>query len=70
VELERDDTPREVEVPPELQTELDADDAARDAFEKLSFSHRREYAEWIAEAKRADTRERRIAKTLERLRGG
>ena len=69
VELDRDDTPREVDVPPELQAALDADDVARAAFEKLSFTHRREYAEWVAEAKRADTRERRIAKTLEMLRG-
>lgn len=65
VELDRDDTPREVEVPPELN----ADDEARAAWEKLSFTHQREYAEWIAEAKRADTRERRIAKTLKTLRG-
>src|SRR5690349_3863145 len=68
VEIERDDAPREVDVPPELQKELDADDVARAAFEQVSFTHRREYAEWIAEAKRADTRERRIAQTLEKLR--
>src|SRR3954469_489468 len=55
VEIDRDDTPREVQVPPEIA----ADDEARAAFEKLSFTHQREYAEWIAGAKRADTRERR-----------
>src|SRR4051794_26868490 len=70
VELDRDDAPREVAVPPELQKELDADDEARAAFEKLSFTHRREYAEWIASAKRADTRERRLARALEMLRAG
>jgi hypothetical protein len=70
VEIERDDAPREVELPPELRQELDADDEARAAFEKLSFTHRREYAEWIAGAKRADTRERRIARALEMLRSG
>jgi hypothetical protein len=69
VEIDRDDAPREVVVPPELQAELDADDDAREAFAKLSFTHRREYAEWIADAKRAETRERRIARTLERLKG-
>src|SRR4051812_46592829 len=70
VVIDRDDAPREVAVPPELQAELDADDIARAAFEKLAFTHRREYAEWIAGAKRADTRERRIARALEMLRAG
>src|SRR3954468_19640921 len=69
VEIDRDDAPREVVVPPELQAELDADDDAREAFAKLSFTHRREYAEWVADAKRAETRERRIARMLERLKG-
>src|SRR4051812_44737585 len=66
--IDRDDAPREVVVPPELRAALDADDAARAAYERLSFTHRREYAEWIAEAKRAETRERRAARALERLR--
>src|SRR4051812_42081321 len=70
VELDRDDTPREVKLTPEFQQELDADDRAREAFERLSFTHRREYAEWIADAKRADTRERRLARALEMLRAG
>jgi hypothetical protein len=68
VELERDDAPREVELPPELEAAL-ADAQVRAAFEKLSFTHRREYAEWVAEAKRAETRERRVAQTVEKLRG-
>ena len=42
---------------------------ARAAYEKLSFTHRREYAQWIAEAKREETRERRAARALEMLRG-
>ena len=43
---------------------------AREAFESMSFSHQREYVEWIDEAKRAETRERRIAATVERVRAG
>ena len=70
VELERDDEPREVEVPPELRAALDADDAARAAFDGLSFTHRKEYARWIAEAKRKETRERRLAKAVRMLREG
>jgi len=70
VVLERDDAPREVEVPEALANALVADTRARHAFEVLSFTHRREYAEWIAEAKREETRERRVEKALAMLRGG
>ena len=70
VVMERDDAPREVAVPPALQAVLDGDEVARAAYEKLSFTHRREYAQWIAEAKREETRERRAARALEMLRAG
>jgi Bacteriocin-protection, YdeI or OmpD-Associated/Domain of unknown function (DUF1905) len=70
VELDRDEAPREVEVPPELQAALDGDAEARAAYDKLSFTHRREYAQWVAEAKREETRERRAARALEMLRAG
>ena len=70
VVIERDDEPREVEVPPALQAQLDADEIARAAFEKLSFTHRREYANWIAEAKREETRDRRAGRAIEMLREG
>ena len=70
VVIERDDEPREVEVPPALQARLDADEVARAAFEKLSFTHRREYANWIAEAKKEDTRDRRAGRAIEMLREG
>jgi hypothetical protein len=69
VEMDRDDAPREVEVPPALAAALDADPQARAAFDALAFTHRREYAQWVAEAKRDETRARRVAQTLERLRG-
>jgi hypothetical protein len=68
--LDRDEAPREVEVPAALQAALDADPDARARYEKLAFTHRREFAEWVAEAKRDETRDRRVAKTLEMLRGG
>jgi len=70
VVIERDDEPREVEVPPALQARLDADDIARAAFEKLSFTHRREYANWIAEAKKEETRDRRAGRAIEMWREG
>jgi hypothetical protein len=65
IELERDDAPREVELPPELEAVLTGD--VRAAFDALSFTHRREYATWVAEAKRPETRARRAAQTVEKL---
>ncbi len=70
VEIELDDAPREVDVPPELATVLGRDLEAAQAFEKLSYTHRKEYARWIAEAKRAETKERRLSKVAEMLRDG
>ena len=70
VVIERDDAPREVEVPPALQAALDGDAVARAAYERLSFTHRREYANWIAEAKQEKTRSRRTERALEMLREG
>ncbi len=70
VVIDRDDAPREVEVPDELRAALDGDETARAAFDALAFTHRREYANWIAEAKRAETRARRAARAIEMLREG
>jgi hypothetical protein len=51
VELERDDEPREVDVPPVLGQALAGDPVAAAAFDALSYTHRREYAEWTAQAR-------------------
>ena len=69
-DLERDERSRsaDVEIPPELVEALAGDPAAKAAFDALAPSHRREYAEHVAEAKRLETRERRAADTIERLR--
>jgi hypothetical protein len=69
-EVAADDRSREVEVPEELAVALHGDVGAREAFNTLSYTHRREYARWIAEAKREDTRERRVARAVELLRAG
>jgi uncharacterized protein YdeI (YjbR/CyaY-like superfamily) len=70
VHIEADTETREVEVPPELAKLLADDTVARNAFDKLSYTHRKEYAGWIAEAKREDTRERRLARAAQMLRSG
>lgn len=67
VTLERDTAPRVVEVPEDLAFALRAHPAAAQAFESLAYSHRREYVRWIESAKRVETRERRIASTIEKL---
>ena len=58
------------EIPAELAAALDGDPAARDAFQALPPSHKHEYVEWVADAKRDETRERRAAKAVEMLRAG
>lgn len=70
VELELDEAPREVEVPAALAAALEGDPSARAAFETLAYTHRKEYAVWVQEAKREDTRRRRVAQALEMLRAG
>ena len=69
VELALDTAPREVTVPPDLAEALAADPAARAAFERLSYSHKRQHVLAIEGAKAAETRARRVAKCLEMLRG-
>ena len=68
--LERDTEPREVDIPSGLAKALAGDTRARAAFESLSYTHRKEYARWIAEAKREETRQRRLARAVEMLRAG
>jgi hypothetical protein len=70
VGVELDTTPRTVEVPGELSRALRAAPDAREAFEGLSVTHRREYARWIEEAKREKTRMRRVERAVEMLREG
>ncbi|MFJ4254590.1 YdeI/OmpD-associated family protein [Microbacterium sp. NPDC090003] len=60
---------RTVDEPAELTAALDADPALRAAFDALAYSARKEYARSVAEAKQEATRERRLAKIVEALRG-
>jgi len=53
-----------VEVPDDLTAALKRDKRAATTFEGFSPSHRREYVEWITEAKRMETRARRVAQTV------
>jgi hypothetical protein len=68
--LELDTAPREVEVPPALAVALAADPEAKARFDGLAFTHRKEFARWVEEAKREDTRRRRVAQAVEMIRAG
>lgn len=61
VTLALDTTPREVEPPADLVEALKAAPPAWDRWQELSFTHQREYAEAVEEAKRPETRARRIS---------
>jgi len=70
VTLEEDLAPRDVDVPADLQEALLLEPEANRAFDALSFSHKREYVNWIVEAKRSETRAQRISRTVDALRSG
>lgn len=59
-----------VVVPEDLRSALERNPKAGTTFEALSPSHRREYVDWIDEAKRQETRARRIAHAVEWLSEG
>ena len=67
VAIELDTARRQVEMPEALASALAKDRAAQRAFDALSFTHRKEYARAVAEAKRPETRDRRVAQTIEKL---
>ncbi len=70
VELELDTAPREVEVPADFAAALEAEPAARATFEKLSYSNKSLHTLQIEGAKAAETRQRRIERSIAALREG
>lgn len=70
ITVEPDSELRVVEVPAELKKAFKTEKEAKAFFDKLSYTHQREYITWINEAKREETRQNRIAKTIEILKKG
>jgi bacteriocin resistance YdeI/OmpD-like protein/uncharacterized protein DUF1905 len=70
VDLELDTAPREVTVPPDFAAALAVEPAAQATFDGLSYSNRSWHVLQIDGAKTAETRQRRIAKSVEALRAG
>ena len=67
VELELDGAPRTVEVPPDLQAALEKSPSAAAAWSRLSYTGRKEMARSIDEARRPETRIRRLEQAVSRL---
>ena len=70
VTLESDTEPRVIEIPKDLTKELKKDKDAKTFFDKLSYTHQKEYVRWVEEAKKEETRQNRIIKTIEMLKKG
>jgi hypothetical protein len=65
----KDEAERVLEVPAELQKMLEQENLLP-VFEKLSYTHRKEYCRWIIDARKEETRLKRLAKTAELLKKG
>jgi len=70
VRVERDTEPRTVEIPAELAAALAGAADAADTYATLAYTHQRQYATWVSEAKREATRQRRAQRAIDMLRAG
>ena len=70
VVLERDTEERTVEVPSDFQKALNKNKTAKAIFDKLAYTHKKEYVRWIEEAKKPETRAARIEKAITMIADG
>jgi uncharacterized protein YdeI (YjbR/CyaY-like superfamily) len=72
VKLKKTDPKNEkkLEIPVKFQTALDADPVAKSVFDHFSFSHKREYVDWLSDAKTEATFNKRLETTIFNLRDG
>ena len=68
--VEADTSPRIVELPEGLKRAFQSEKEAKAFFEKLSYTHQKEYVTWINDAKKEETRQARVIKTIEMLKKG
>ncbi|MCU0372473.1 MAG: YdeI/OmpD-associated family protein [Ignavibacteria bacterium] len=64
VEITEDKSERTVEIPPDFKKALSKNKSVKDTFDKMPYTHKKEYTGYILEAKKPETRERRIQKTI------
>ena len=67
VKVELDDKTRKITVPDDVQKSLEKNQMTLETYNKLSYSHQKEYINWILEAKREETRQNRIEKMIQKL---
>ncbi len=67
VAIQQDTEPRTVPIPADLQQIFAQNPLAATHFNALSYTHQKEYVCWIEDAKKAETRQRRLEKTVARL---
>lgn len=70
VTMELDTELREVNVPDDFLSELEANADADTFFNNLAYSYQKEYVSWIDEAKKPETRRNRITKAIDKLEAG
>ena len=70
ITVEPDTEPRVIEVPAELKEAFKTEKEAKASFKKLSYTHQRKYVMWINEAKKEETLQNRVVKTIEMLKKG
>lgn len=70
VEVEKDSKERTIEMPEELSSLLDTNKDIKEFFNSLSYTNRKEYANWISSAKKAETKAKRINESKEKLAKG
>ncbi len=70
IELEEDTKPRVVKVPKDFQILLNSNPCVNIFFLNLAYTHKREYVKWIEEAKKEETRIRRMNKAIKMMNEG
>ena len=70
ITLEEDCEPREVALPADLEQAMAANPKAAGFFHALSYTHQKEYVQWIEEARREATRQARIEQAIDMLQQG
>lgn len=70
VTIREDTEPRSVKLPDDLNDALLENPDALRNYNRLSYTHKKEYVRWITEAKKAETRESRVLKTIAMLQKG
>ncbi|HTF67142.1 MAG TPA: YdeI/OmpD-associated family protein [Edaphobacter sp.] len=69
VELWKDEAPRVLEIPASFEAAMKKEGVLA-TFEKLSYTHRKEYCRWITEAKKEETQSARLTKSIAMLKKG